>query len=81
MEKRNVTLCLPDSLLKRAKITAAKAEKSLSHLMKEAIEEKINKDTGYKKAGRRHLKVLNTGFDLGTKGNLKSSREELHERR
>jgi metal-responsive CopG/Arc/MetJ family transcriptional regulator len=81
MERQNVTLSLPKPLLRKAKAVATKAEKSLSELLREALEEKVNEESGYKKAKRRQLNLLKAGLDLGTEGYLKISREELHARR
>jgi metal-responsive CopG/Arc/MetJ family transcriptional regulator len=80
MERQNVTLSLPKSLLKKAKVIAAKKEKSLSELLKEAIEEKVMEDTGYKKARDRQLRLLRKGLNLGTNGRIAFSREDLHAR-
>ena len=38
MDRQNVTLSLPKSLLKKAKIVAAQEEKSLSELMREMLQ-------------------------------------------
>jgi metal-responsive CopG/Arc/MetJ family transcriptional regulator len=81
MNRQNVTLSLPKSLLKRAKVIAASKDKSLSQLLRESLEEKIKESTGYKKAMERQLRFMKKGFDLGTKGKNTLSREELHERR
>jgi len=81
MERQNVTLSLPKPLLRKAKAVATKAEKSLSELLREALEEKVNEESGYKKAKRRQMNLLKAGLDLGTEGYLKISREELHARR
>jgi len=78
--KRNVTLSLSNSLLQKAKLTAVREDKSLSQFMKEALEEKIRKNSGYRSAKQRQLKLLDTKIDLGTKGQFTVSREELHER-
>ena len=78
MERQNVTLSLSKSLLKRAKELAAREDKSLSALLKESLEEKIRSSTGYKEAMERHLKILEKGFNLGTKGHISVTREELH---
>lgn len=80
MERRNITLSLPTRLLRKAKVAAARKDKSLSEFMKDALEEKVAEDTGYKKAKTRQLRVLNAGLDLATKGRISISREELHER-
>ena len=81
MEKRNITISLPRSLLKKAKMLTVKREESLSQLIRESLEEKVNKETDYKKARRKHLNLLKTAFNLGTKGEFGFSREEVHERR
>ena len=81
MNRQNVTLSLPKSLLKKAEIIAASREKSLSELLKESLEEKVREAKGYKKARQRQLKLLKEGLDLGTKGDITTTRDELHGRR
>lgn len=81
MNRQNVTLSLPTSLLKRAKVIAASREKSLSEFLRESLEEKVREANGYKKARRRQLKLLKEGLNLGTKGHITTTREEVHERR
>ncbi len=81
MDRQNVTLSLPKSLLKKAKVIAASREKSLSELLRESLEEKVREANGYKKARQRQLKLLKEGLDLGTKGRITTTRDELHERR
>ena len=81
MEKQNVTLSLPKGLLKKAKALAASKEKSLSALMRESLEERVKEATGYQQAKERQLRLLKKGFNLGTKGEITVSREELHARR
>lgn len=80
MEKQNVTLSMPKPLLRKAKVLAASREKSLSELLRESLEEKIRNASGYNQAKKRQLKLLNKGIDLGSKGNLSFSRDELHVR-
>jgi len=81
MNRQNVTLSLPKSLLKKAKIIAAGREKSLSELLRESLEQKVREANGYKKARQRQLKLLKEGLDLGTKGRIATTRDEVHERR
>ena len=78
---QNVTLSLPKPLLKKAKIIAAEEEKSVSQLMKEALEERVHRRGAYELAKKRHLRLLDRGFDLGTEGLPLISRDEQHERR
>ena len=80
MEKQNVTLSIPRSLLKQAKIIAAGQDKSLSQLMRESLEEKVREKIDYNKARKRQFKLLEKGLDLGTGGQMKTSRDELHAR-
>jgi hypothetical protein len=80
MEKQNVTLSLPKSLLQEAKILAIRREKSLSKLLVEALEDIVRRDQEYERSKQRHRVILKKGFDLGTRGNIKVKREELHER-
>jgi metal-responsive CopG/Arc/MetJ family transcriptional regulator len=81
MDRQNVTLSLPKSLLKKAKMVAASREKSLSELLRESLEDKVREATGYKKAKARQLKLLKKGINLETKGQITATREELHVRR
>ncbi|MEO8327935.1 MAG: DUF6364 family protein [Nitrospirota bacterium] len=80
MDRQNVTLSLPKSLLKQAKIVAAQEEKSLSELIREVLRGKVEQQTGYQKAKLRHLALLQKGLPLGTKGLSSSTRDELHAR-
>ena len=79
MDRQNVTLSLPKALLKKAKVVAAQQDKSLSELMREALERRISRAAEYEKAKRRHLRLLERGLDLGSDGEVAFSREELHD--
>jgi len=81
MERQNVTLSLPKALLKKAKTLAVKKDKSLSDLLRETLEEKVKEETGYQRAKNRQISLMENSIDLGTKGKITISREELHERR
>lgn len=80
MERQNITLALPKSLLKRAKSVAASEDKSISQLLKETLEKRLKAETNFKSARLRQLSLLKQGFDLGTKGHMIATRETLHER-
>jgi len=81
MNRQNVTLSLPKSLLRKAKVIAASREKSLSKLLRESLEEKVREANGYKKARQRQLRLLKEGLDLGTKGEIATTRDEINVRR
>jgi hypothetical protein len=80
MDKQNVTLSLPKTLLKRAKRIALQEEKSFNELVRQCLEERLSDATGYAKARQRQLKLLESGFDLGTNGRNPIAREAIHER-
>jgi len=80
-DRRNVTLSLSTDLLYRAKLAAVKEDKSLSEFMREALEEKMKKASGYENAKQRQFKMLEMNLDLRTKGQIQISREDLHERK
>ena len=81
MERQNVTLSLPKALLKKAKTLAVMEDRSLSELLRETLEEKVKEATGYQRAKERQIALMEKGVDLGTKGKITFSREELYERR
>jgi metal-responsive CopG/Arc/MetJ family transcriptional regulator len=81
MERQNITLSLPKALLRKAKTLAVMQDRSLSDLLRKTLEEKVKEETGYQRASKRQLAVMEKGFDLGTKGKITVSRDELHERR
>lgn len=81
MERQNVTLSLPKSLLKKARAIAIREDKSLSALLRESLEYKVREAIGYKRARQKQMNVLKTGVDLGTKGHIAVSRDDIHARR
>lgn len=81
MERQNVTLSLPKALLKKAKTLAISKDRSLSELLRGALEEKVKEESGYQRARDRQIALMERGFDLGTKGKITVTREELHARR
>jgi len=81
MKRQNLTLSLFKSLLKKAKIVAARSEKSLSELVRESLEEKVREANGYKKARGRQRRLLESGLHLGTQGQITVRRQELQARR
>ena len=80
MEKQNVTLSIPKTLLRQAKIMAASQDKSLSQFLRESLEEKVREEADYSKAQKRQLRLLIKGLDLGTKGQIIARRDDLHVR-
>ena len=81
MEKRNLTLSLPYPLIRKAKEMAVREERSLNDYIREAIDEKIARSSGFAEARERQLQYLKKGFPMGTHGKRLPARRELHERR
>jgi predicted transcriptional regulator len=80
VKTRNVTLALPDDLLRQLKITAAKQDTSLSAMLTNALRQLADEEEGYAEARRQMLKDLRKGYQLGTNGKIVWSRDDLHER-
>ena len=81
MNKRNLTLSLPYPLVRRAKEMAVREDRSLNDYVRAAIEERIDRSSGYTKAKKRQLASLERGLGLGTKGRRPAVRADLHERK
>jgi hypothetical protein len=80
MKKRNLTVSLPYPLVHKAKEMAVREDRSLNDYVRRAIEEKIDRSSGYTKARERQLARLERGLALGTKGRSPAARYDLHER-
>lgn len=80
VETRNITLSLPEELLREVKVLAARRQTSVSALLAGMLREAVEREAGYALARRREMEALERGLDLGTGGEIRWSREELHER-
>jgi predicted transcriptional regulator len=81
MTTQNVTLALPKEILRKAKLLAIQRNTSLSGLLTRALEDVVAREENYQKARKRHSAILRKGLNLGTKGKVTWSREDLHARR
>jgi predicted transcriptional regulator len=77
---RNVTLALPEDLLRRVKILAAKRDTSISALLAETLSQIADQDEGYAEARDGMFEDLERGYELGTRGSIAWSRDSLHGR-
>jgi hypothetical protein len=77
---QNVTLSLPEPLLRRFRVYAAKQNQSMSSLMVEAIRALTDQDEQAAKVRRRFLERIRHAPDRGTGGTIRWTRDELHER-
>ena len=80
MNTRNVTLALPEALLRRVKVIAAERDTSLSAMLTRALEQIADQESGYAEARAGMLQDLKKGYKLGTKGTIGWDRDSLHER-
>jgi len=80
METRNITLSLPEEVLREAKVVAARKGTSVSALVAGTLYELVERESGYAAAKERSLAALGAERDLGTGGEISWGRDELHER-
>lgn len=80
MDKRNVTLSLPEPLLKRFRVLAAKNNVSMSSLMENAISRMVLDEDDYDIKAKRAIERMKNAPNLGSRGRITWTREELHER-
>ncbi|MGB6943573.1 MAG: hypothetical protein WBE37_14335 [Bryobacteraceae bacterium] len=79
-EQTNVTLSLPDNLLRRFRVFAATRNQSMSSLITVAISDMIEQESQTQRARRRFLERIRNAPDRGTQGQIQWTRDELHER-
>lgn len=77
-DKQNLTVKLDRRLLKKARVLAARRDRSISALLAEQIEALVGEDEAYERAARQALDLLDRGFSLG--GRITATRDEWHER-
>ncbi|HYL47604.1 MAG TPA: DUF6364 family protein [Candidatus Limnocylindrales bacterium] len=78
IDKQNLTLSLDRQTIRKAKILAARRSTSISGLVTTQIELLIGEEEAYERAERDAIALLDQGFHLG--GQVRASRDELHER-
>ena len=78
MSKRNLTLSVPDDLVRRVKVLAAERDTSISMLVTELLEHAID-DDGYDEvwAAEEELMAAGIGMEVGSVG---WTRDDLHDR-
>ncbi len=80
MATRNITLSLPERMLREAKILATRRGTSVSALLAGALGELVERENGYAAARERTVARLNRGVNLGSEGAVGWGRDDLHER-
>jgi DNA-binding transcriptional MocR family regulator len=80
VEHKNVTLSLPEDLLRKFRVYAASQNKSMSHLMTLAIERMLADEGKWDLSKRRMIERMRNATDRGTNGVITWTRDEIHER-
>lgn len=80
MSLRNVTVTLPEEVLRQARHRAVDKGMSLSKYLAEVLERDVRRGSEYATARERALRRMREGIDLGLEGQINWTRDELHER-
>ncbi len=80
MKRQNVTLSLPEDILRKARHMAVDRNMSLSAFLSVIIQELVAGKDNYIQARDESLRLMEEGFDMGTYGKALNNREELHHR-
>lgn len=76
--KTNLTLSLDETLVREAKVLAARRGTSVSKLLADRLEEMVRNDRAYERARRRAVARIERGLALDW--TPPANRDELHER-
>jgi hypothetical protein len=80
METQNVTLSIPKETLRKVKLLAVQRETSISGLLTQTLEKLVQQEDVYAHARQRHLQWLEQDLNLGTRGQISTRRDGLHDR-
>ena len=76
--QRHITLTLDEDLIQKARVLAARRNRSVSALLREELSRLVAEDEAYETAKRAALERLERGSHLG--GRPLPSRDELYDR-
>jgi len=80
MENRNLTINLPEPLIRRLRVHAAQKNQSMTAVVKEAIERTVDENSEAGKAAKRLIDRLSNSPDRGIGGKITWTRDELYDR-
>jgi plasmid stability protein len=82
MENRNLTINLPEPLIRKLRVCAAERNQSMTAVVKEAIERTVddNREAARKAAGKRLVERLRNSPNRGIGGKITWTRDELYDR-
>lgn len=79
MATRNITLSMPDELVRRAKILAAQRDTSVSGLVARLLEQLVGDVRDYDDVAAQERRLMQEGIGLRV-GEITWPRDEVHER-
>ncbi|MEY8017526.1 DUF6364 family protein [Mycobacterium servetii] len=79
MATKNITLSMPEELVRRAKVLAAQHDMSVSSLVARLLEQLVGDVRDYDEVAELERRRMNGGLGLQV-GPITWSREEVHER-
>ena len=77
---RNLTIHLPEQLIRQLRVCAAIRNQSMTTVVKEAIERTLAEDGARETAASRLIRRLQNAPDRGVGGKVSWTRDELHDR-
>ena len=80
MNTQNITLAIPEEVLRKARRLAVERNTSLSALVTQLIANLVDDDERYREARDRQLALLDQGLELGTQGATTWTLAVLHAR-
>lgn len=79
MAPRNITLSMPDELVRRAKVLAAQRDTSVSGLVARLLEQLVGDVRDYDDVAAQEHRLMQEGIGLRV-GKVTWSRDDVHER-
>jgi hypothetical protein len=79
MATRNITLSMPEELVRRAKVAAAQRDMSVSALVARLLEQLVGDVRDDEQVWAEERRLMDSGIGMQV-GDLSWSRDELHER-
>lgn len=76
---RDITLSIPEELMRRAEVLAAERHISVSALVSDLLERLVGDVPGYAQAWAEEERLMASGIGMRI-GDLRSHRDELHDR-
>jgi Family of unknown function (DUF6364) len=79
MSTKNITLSMPEELVRRAKVLAAQRDMSVSGLVARLLEQVVGEVRDYDEVSAQERRLMEEGAGLRI-GTITWSRDDLHER-